>query len=173
MKGPFTLLTTLLPAVLGATLTASAGLETPSDDVLSRLLRRPAGSGWVTTGDPWTPLWLGGAERTLPIGVIGSVERAPIADRLELTRTTLGITTTGAFLGRPEHRFGVTATIAGEPDSIGFPSTVDGPAPISFGIHHGWRLETDVHLRTGFGWKAGSRLTEGDVWAGLGLRFEF
>ncbi|MBQ71565.1 MAG: hypothetical protein CMJ67_01535 [Planctomycetaceae bacterium] len=172
MKGPNTSLLTALLAVLTCTWTASAALEVSEDDALSRLLRRPAGSGWVT-GDAYSPLWIRDVDQTLPIGVIGHVHSAPITDRIDLTRTTIGIATTGSFIGRPDDTLGITATFATDPESIRFPASVAEEEEISFGVHHGWKLGTDVQLRSSFGWRTGPALPEPTVWAGLGIHFDF
>ena len=159
-------------AVLACTWTASGAIEVSEDDALSRLLRRPAGSGWVT-GDACSPLWIRDVDQALPLGVIGHVHSTPITDRLALTRTTIGIATTGKIIGRPDDTLGVTATFATELESVRFPASIAEEEEISFGVHHGWKLGNDVQLRSSFGWRTGSELPEPTVWAGLGLRFEF
>ena len=172
MKGPWTWLVIALMTLLVFSSTAPAGIEVPDDDALSHLLRRPAGSAWIT-GEAAGPLWIRDVDGALPLGVIGQVHRTPNSDRLELTRTTIGIATTGRIVGRPLDTFGMTATLVSEPESIRFPASIAEEDKVFLGLHHEWTLGTDVHLRSSFGWRTGREPFEPTVWAGVGLRLEF
>ena len=172
MKVPFTTsLATVLLALAGPG-TSTAGIGASEEDVLARLLRRPAGSSWIT-GDTPSTWWLGDGDRALPLGLIGQVRSTSPTDRLDLTRTTVGIATTGGFMGRPDDVLGLTATVATGPESFRVPSSMVEEEEISFGVHHGWRLGTDVQLRSSIGWRTGPELREPVVWGGFGLQFEF
>ena len=172
MKTPRSFMVALLLGALGCTGTTTAAIEVTEDDVLSRLLRRPAGSGWVT-GDDGSPLWLRGVDRPWPLGVFGRVRRAPATDRLDLTRTTIGVATTGDFMGRPDDRFGLTATLATESESPRFPESLAEEEEIALGLHHGWRIGSDARLRSSFGWRTGPELREPVVWGGIGIQLNF
>lgn len=159
-------------AVLACTWNASAAFETREDDALARLIRRPAASGWVTGGD-LSPWWLHRGDQLMPFGLIGSVQSAPASDPLDLTRTTVGIATTGRVIGRPDDMLGITATFSADSGSIRLPSSNGQEEEVSFGLHHGWRLGTDVHLRSSLGWRPDPTFGEPTIWGGIGLRFDF
>ncbi len=172
MNAPLTMSLAFVLTVLAFAVPAGGAVQSAEDDALARIIRRPPASEWVT-GNVMAPAWTGELHESFPMQVIGEVRKSSLDDRLERTRTTLGLATTGSITGRSEHSLFFTATLDTGTESPSFPIPNATDQALGLGIHHGWRLGTDLCLRSSLGWRTGPGIEPSTVWSGFGIRFDF